>query len=256
MEQNVNIFTLIFSMPIIFWISILFIVLISIFRKQITGYMGEFWVRTKLEKLPKDKYKVLHDIMIKIDNKTHQIDHIVVSTYGIFVIETKNYGGLITGSSNNNNWCMHLGKNKYYFNNPIHQNYGHIVALEKLLGIEESKFISIISMSNKAKIKVQEKNVITLDYLVSTINNYKNLILDININEITNKIKSNNITDKELRKIHVKNIKRDITNKQKKLNNMICPRCGATLIIRNGKNGEFVGCTNYPKCRFTKNIEK
>ena len=38
--------------------------------------------------------------------------------------------------------------------------------------------------------------------------------------------------------------------------NMICPKCGSKLIIRDGKNGKFIGCTNYPKCRFTKNMEK
>ena len=40
------------------------------------------------------------------------------------------------------------------------------------------------------------------------------------------------------------------------MNSMICPKCGSKLIIRDGKNGKFIGCTNYPKCRFTKNIEK
>ena len=30
-----------------------------------------------------------------------------------------------------------------------------------------------------------------------------------------------------------------------------CPRCGSALTKRNGKNGEFWGCTNYPKCRTT-----
>ena len=30
-----------------------------------------------------------------------------------------------------------------------------------------------------------------------------------------------------------------------------CPRCGGTLILRNGRYGEFYGCSNSPKCRFT-----
>ena len=36
----------------------------------------------------------------------------------------------------------------------------------------------------------------------------------------------------------------------------ICPRCGGRLVVRNGRNGEFYGCSNYPNCRFTKNIDK
>jgi len=34
-----------------------------------------------------------------------------------------------------------------------------------------------------------------------------------------------------------------------------CPKCGKPLVAREGKRGKFVGCTGYPKCRFTQNIE-
>lgn len=34
----------------------------------------------------------------------------------------------------------------------------------------------------------------------------------------------------------------------------ICPRCGGELRRRSGKFGEFWGCGNFPKCRFTKNL--
>lgn len=33
-----------------------------------------------------------------------------------------------------------------------------------------------------------------------------------------------------------------------------CPRCGGALLKREGKFGDFLGCTNYPKCKYTKNI--
>lgn len=35
----------------------------------------------------------------------------------------------------------------------------------------------------------------------------------------------------------------------------VCPRCGGKLVERNGKYGMFMGCANYPKCRFTRNVE-
>ena len=257
MEQIISTFIKeLFHQPPIFWIIVGSGILLAIFHNRVMGYMGEFCVNRELNKLPKDKYRILKDIMIKIDDRTCQIDHIVVSHYGIFVIETKNYSGLITGSSKSEKWCMHLGKNKYYFHNPLYQNYGHIKALESLLNINDNKFISIISISNRAKIKVNEKNVINLDYLLDTIKTYNENILDANIDEIANIIKSNNITNKEERKKHVANIKITIADKTIKEENMICPKCGSKLIIRDGKNGKFIGCTNYPKCRFTKNIEK
>jgi ssDNA-binding Zn-finger/Zn-ribbon topoisomerase 1 len=50
---------------------------------------------------------------------------------------------------------------------------------------------------------------------------------------------------------HIKNI----NEIQFKISNNICPRCGGKLIVRNGRNGNFYGCSNYPKCKFTKNIK-
>lgn len=34
--------------------------------------------------------------------------------------------------------------------------------------------------------------------------------------------------------------------------NDVCPRCGGTLVKRSGKYGAFMGCSNYPKCRYIK----
>ena len=34
-----------------------------------------------------------------------------------------------------------------------------------------------------------------------------------------------------------------------------CPYCGKPLVLRNGKYGQFWGCSAYPKCRFTRNVE-
>jgi len=32
---------------------------------------------------------------------------------------------------------------------------------------------------------------------------------------------------------------------------MICLRCGSQLVERNGKYGKFIGCSNYPNCKYT-----
>ena len=35
-----------------------------------------------------------------------------------------------------------------------------------------------------------------------------------------------------------------------------CPKCGSELLLRSGRFGEFIACSNYPKCRYTEAIEK
>jgi DNA topoisomerase-1 len=34
-----------------------------------------------------------------------------------------------------------------------------------------------------------------------------------------------------------------------------CPKCGKSLVERNGKNGAFLGCSGFPKCRHTQNLK-
>lgn len=38
------------------------------------------------------------------------------------------------------------------------------------------------------------------------------------------------------------------------LNDIQCPKCGMRLIKREGKNGCFLGCSGFPKCRYTRNM--
>jgi len=46
--------------------------------------------------------------------------------------------------------------------------------------------------------------------------------------------------------------KREVSKEQREENK--CPECGGKLIKRKGKYGEFMGCNNYPKCRYTEKI--
>ena len=238
-------------------ILILAFVVIKIFYSKLRGMMGEFWVNCELRKLSKEKYKVLNDIMLDINGNTYQIDHLVISSYGIFVIEMKNYYGYIFGNSYSDQWIQKLGKKrkyKYYFMNPIHQNYGHAKALENLLKLDSKCFIPIVCFSNQAKLSINTRDiVIKLDYLVSTISSFQNTIINQQyLDTICNKILEVNIIDQKERKRHIKNIKDKINDKNTKIDNMICPRCGSRLIVKRGKYGSFIGCSHYPLCRFTK----
>lgn len=62
-------------------------------------------VHDLLTQLPED-YHVLDDIVLNTKKGTTQIDHIVVSKYGIFAIETKNYRGEIYGNDDRQQWTQ------------------------------------------------------------------------------------------------------------------------------------------------------
>ena len=231
-----------------FIISIIVIGLLSaIFYKKIVGWFGEYWTKQALNKLPKNKYILLNDIFISTDKGTHQIDHVIVSKYGIFSIETKQYNGYITGNKYDKNWVRHAGNKKYYYTNPIRQNYGHVKALSELLKIDESKIYNIVCIPSKAKLKIEhDGELVGYDTIVNKILSFKNEVI-YNEDEIVDIIKSNNITDKTTKKEHIKNIKENVIDKDPNK----CPKCGGQLVERTGKYGNFIGCSNYPKCKYT-----
>jgi hypothetical protein len=192
--------------------------------------------------------------MLQIGSKTTQIDHVVVSNYGIFVIETKNYKGWILGKEKDEYWTQNIYGRKNKFKNPIRQNYGHIKALEKLLdSFKEIPIISIVAFCGgcELKVKVNEAKVGYFSDVYKIIKLYTNEVVGIGIvNEICELITKNNIDGKDTRKEHIAAIEVQVYDINQKISNNICPECGGNLVLRNGKYGEFKGCSNFPKCRY------
>ncbi|MDZ7793905.1 MAG: nuclease-related domain-containing protein [Spirochaetia bacterium] len=85
---------------VLFLIAIILIFIFKINKPKIKGHIGESRIAGQLNKLDDKEYKVLNNIFIRTSKGSSQIDHIVISTYGIFVIETKNYSGWIHGNEN------------------------------------------------------------------------------------------------------------------------------------------------------------
>lgn len=140
------------------------------------GKAGEKVVAAKLSHLPKDRYKVLNNITIPTPNGSSQIDHLVVSLYGIFVIETKNYNGWIYGSEHGEYWTQNIYGNKYQFYNPILQNAGHVRALRLILkDYEPLPILPIVAFSGNAdvKVKVEEACVIYWGQILKIINQFE-----------------------------------------------------------------------------------
>ncbi|WP_261869802.1 nuclease-related domain-containing protein [Psychrobacter sp. JCM 18901] len=110
-------------------------------------------------KLEKDVYHRLNGITLpRANGGSTQIDHIIVSVYGIFVIETKNYKGWIYGSENQRQWTQSFPNgSKFKFQNPLLQNYLHIKTLADLLGLELSYFHSMIAFIGECELKTRDE---------------------------------------------------------------------------------------------------
>nr|WP_272878487.1 nuclease-related domain-containing protein [Clostridium sp. Cult3] len=118
------------------------------------GLYGEYLSFRILESLP-GYSKILVNTYIPKDDKTTEIDIIFIHQTGIYVIESKNYGGWIFGNENNKNWLQTFKNgHKSYFYNPIWQNNTHIKCLKNLLKDEKDDvYTSIIVFSERCTLK-------------------------------------------------------------------------------------------------------
>lgn len=218
------------------------------------GKAGEMRVAKILSKLPEEEYRVINNLLIKQGNKTTQIDHVVVSEYRIFVIETKHYRGWIYGDANREYWTQNIYGNKYDLWNPIHQNQGHVRALRRVLtDIPPGVFISIVTFSRQASLDIRNsENVIYWDELKDVIRSYqRKLISTEQAQNAYETLSAANIDSKDNQKQHVRHVREQISKREETIAKGRCPRCGGELVLREGTYGPFYGCSNYPRCKFT-----
>jgi predicted RNA-binding Zn-ribbon protein involved in translation (DUF1610 family) len=238
-------------------VSVIIIIFWRLYIPKIKGIIGEKSISSILYLLDKSKYSVINNIVLKRDTKTSQIDHVVISDFGIFVIETKNYKGWIVGNEKSEHWTQVLFKRKQRFYNPIKQNLGHINVLKTYLSKYPSiNYIPIVVFLSKSDIKVKTTyNIINSRQLIQTIKKYNEINLEQREKEDIYKIINEaNLVDTYDKTEHIKSIKKLIQKRKRDIQDNKCPQCGEKLVLRNGKYGKFLGCTNYPRCKFIRNI--
>ena len=243
----------------IFWlIGSVFVLGILFKTSWMKGKFGEFSVNvaTSLH-LNKEEYVNIKNITLQLnDGSTTQIDHVIVSRYGVFVIETKNMKGWIFGDAHQEKWTQQIFKEKHRFQNPLRQNYRHTKALEEILALPAESIISIVVFIGDCHFKTAMPNNVFINAkYTSYIESFQEEKLsayqfDMTIETLNQKrLKQSFSTDRE----HVANLYE--RHETKLTPTKICSRCGKEMVLRhNRQTGQkFYGCSAYPKCR---NMEK
>ena len=246
---------------LLLFVLIIISTVIKILMPQIKGKIGEKTVSLVLRQLEKENYSILNNVILKStggSTKTTQIDHVVVSAYGLFVVETKNYKGQIYGSEKSQQWTQNIYGHKYKIMNPVHQNYAHIKALETILtenGYVEIPIYSVIAFPGDTELKMTttESCVVNYGAIAKRIRalSATRVFTEEQVGFIVCLLQNANTLSKETVKEHVNDIQKVKEDNDQKMAKGICPKCGGNLIRRKGKYGYFYGCSNYPKCRFT-----
>ena len=133
------------------------------YQAKVSDDFGEFKLSSILKALPQC-YHVIDNVLLDTTKKfrgrdgavhrsnketSTQIDHVIVSPFGIFVVETKNHKGMIFGDCNGTVWTQVLNQRKHYtFYNPVKQNEGHIRNLSQNLKVSPRYMQGVIVFTN------------------------------------------------------------------------------------------------------------
>lgn len=178
----------------------------------ISGYIGESFIARKLRTLDPAEYKVFNDVLLPSDGNTRttQIDHLVLSVYGIFCIETKSHSGWIYGSAGQEKWTQVFYRKKYRFYNPLRQNYAHIKAIEQVLaGRLRTPIVSLVAFPSADKLIISGTDAVRDGR--GTMRKLKSYIRPIydqhELELLVMTLQSANILDKEAHKEHVNEVR-------------------------------------------------
>ena len=222
---------------------------------KIRGWIGEKKTTFKMWlSLNARTYRRFHNLVVPSKNGTTQIDHLIVSPYGLFIVETKNRKGWIFGSEDQPTWTQVLYNEKHTFQNPLRQVYRQKMVLAEFLGVQASIIHTIVYFVGDCTFKTPLPHYVRKSRLGKYIRTFRRRVLppqdvDRVIAALNQHLAQSSLTNKD----HLRSLR------QRHASDTVCPRCGSPLVMRTARKGrdigaKFFGCTGYPKCRYTKDI--
>jgi hypothetical protein len=237
------------------------------------GFVGEaFGSLAHKIMLDRSIYHELNNVTIPTPDGTTQIDHVLVSRFGIFVIETKNMSGWIFGDEKSAQWTQSFPGEKFRFQNPLRQNYRHTKCLSEFLGVEHDKLHSVVMFWGESKFKTaMPENVLDSGYSSYIKSKADILFTDDEVAESVEAIQTGKLPRTwATRKQHIASLNERHTKPEtqpaivsqpvtavkptSEPENPKCPLCGSPMVKRSANRGanvgnEFLGCSRYPKCK-------
>ncbi len=213
---------------------------------------------------------ILHDILIDGSNDlTSQIDLLMIEKTGIYVVEVKMFDdAVIYGDGKKNTWFYYRNSKKYDIYSPLKQNKKHIEYLKAFLSdFGTIPFFSVLFICCKdfkisninenpdAPTTVVCNSLPSMTKGIRLLSKDKHNVLSAEQQQkIYDYITERQYSGKDYRKTHKEQVIAIKKEYQNAKDNSICPYCKAPLVLRKGKFGDFYGCSNYPKCRYTQKL--
>lgn len=141
--------------------------------------LGEALVAAEITARFPRRHILLNNVTFQSGTETTQLDHILVADTGIFIIETKHYRGWIFGDATTKTWTQVIYRHKSRFQNPLHQNYGHIKTLQALFTLPKEAYAGVVVFTGPAEFKTARgPGVVKLAELIAHLSQERPVIFD------------------------------------------------------------------------------
>lgn len=253
------------------WLPVVLLALSLAGTPMAKGWIGEIILHLCLRLLlDRRRYHLFRNVTLPTADGSTQIDHIVVSPHGIFVLETKNYGGWIFGKPRDKMWTQKFPRRSSAFQNPLRQNYKHVRTLADLLALGDEVLFSLVVFVGSAEFKTaMPENVTKLGGCIGFIRRRTEpLLSEAQVAEAVARIASGRLAPSlATQRAHVKHVRELVAGKGREEPVLkpveapvtpvtpACPLCGAGLHRYTYKTGAkaglaFEGCERFPACDY------
>ncbi|MCJ7931254.1 NERD domain-containing protein [Aeromonas caviae] len=252
------------------------------------GMVGEWFINLCIRLfLDKREYRLLKDVTLPTPQGSTQIDHVIVSRFGLFVIETKNMKGWIFGNPTQKSWTQQIYRRKHSFQNPLHQNHLHMMTLKSLLGLSDNQLHSVIFFIGGCTFKTPMPQNVMNRGLIRYVKGITTPVLaESEVAHVVDTIQQGRLAANwQTHRQHVTQLKtrhadpsaNHVSTREPVRQSVanppsqsvsppdnpppICPRCGSTMVLRTAGRGDnkgkpFWGCHEFPTCRGTRALMK
>lgn len=208
----------------------------------------------------------MRNVYVSKDNgETSEIDVLFVTRKGIFVIESKNYSGWMFGNEADQSWTVSLPNGqKHRFYNPISRTARWRDTSATVLRCSPSSSSRSCELK-KVTVESSDASVVKRGRFYTSMcliwDNAEDVIDAEGVESLYERLRVLTDVDKAVKRAHVVNIHERYTDRKPVASSSACPRCGADLVLRTAKKGpntgnQFYGCSNYPKCRYTREAQR
>lgn len=218
------------------------------------GLLGAIRSIFRWYRLGEPEYRHFRRLIIPTSRGSTEIDHLIVSPYGLFVVELKDRSGWIFGNANDAYWTAVHYQKKFRFQNPLRQNYGHVKALQDLLGVRSDAIHRLVVFRGTFEFKTPiPAGVMCHDYS-SWVAEKRDILLDpAAVDAILASLETHRLRGWFAARRHARSVRDRYSD------DSTCPKCDGDLVVRTARNdsapgSRFLGCSNYPACKFTRRL--